>query len=177
MTLVNHDQVKEAGREFPEELLAVLGPRDGLIEAQINLVGRVDATLLVQGRREFDLGAVLALDGLRARAQFGHRRAEGAEIVHHRLIDEDVAVGKKEDAFLAPGLPQAPDNLKCRVGLAGAGGHDEQNAVLALGNGFYRGIDGVGLVVAGRFAAAVVEIILQDDLFLIGSESFPGAVF
>ena len=74
----------------------------------------------------------------------------GPEIIDHRLIDEDVAVGKKEDAFLAPGLPQAPDNLKCGVGLAGAGGHDEQDSVLALGNRFYRGIDGIGLVVAGR---------------------------
>ena len=143
MTLVNDDQIKEAGREFPEELLAFLRAGDGLIKAQINFVGRVDAALFVERRREFDLGAVFALDGLRARAELGHCRAEGTEIIHHRLIDEDVAVGKKEDAFLAAGLPQAPDDLKGGVGLAGAGGHDEQNSVLALGNRFYGRVDGI----------------------------------
>ena len=59
MTLVNDDQVKKAGREFPEELLALLRPGDGLIEPQIDLVGGVDAALFVQRRGEFDFGAVL----------------------------------------------------------------------------------------------------------------------
>ena len=90
----------------------------------------------------------------------------GPEIVDHRLVDQDVAVGEEEDAFLAPGLPQPPDDLKGRVGLAGAGRHDQQDAVLALGNRFDRGVDGVDLVVARRLAAAVVEVILQDDLLL-----------
>ena len=143
VALVDDDQVKKAGRELPEELLALLRPGDGLVEAQIDLVGGVDAALLVERRGEFDLGAVFALDGLRARAEFGHRRAEGAEIVDHRLVDEDVAVGKEQDAFLAAGLPQAPDNLKGGVGLAGAGGHDQQDAVLALGDGFDGCVDGV----------------------------------
>ena len=108
-----------------------------------------------------------ALDGLGARAELGHCRAEGAEIVDHRLIDKDVAVGKEEDALLAPGFPQSPDDLKSRVGLAGAGGHDEEDSVLAFGNGFYCCVDGVRLVVARRFAAAIVKIILQDNLFLV----------
>ncbi len=107
VALVDDDQVEEARREFPEELLALLRAGDGLIEAQIDFVGGVDAALFVERRRKFDFGAVLALDGFRARAELGHRRAEGPEIVDHRLIDEDVAVGKKEDAFLAAGLPQA----------------------------------------------------------------------
>ena len=32
VTLVDDDQVKEAGREFPEELLALLRPGDGLVK-------------------------------------------------------------------------------------------------------------------------------------------------
>ena len=143
MAFVNDDQVKKARREFPEKLLALLRPGDGLIEAQVNFIGRVDAALFVERRGEFDLGAVCALDGLRARAELGHCRAERPEIIDHRLIDEDVAVGKEQDALLAPGLPQPPDNLKRGVGLAGAGSHDEQDAVLALCDRFYRGVDGV----------------------------------
>ena len=100
---------------------------------------------------------------LASRAEFRHRRAERPEIIDHRLIDQDVAVGEEQDAFLAAGLPQPPDDLKGGVGLAGAGGHDEQDAVLAFGDGFDRRVDGVDLVVARCFAAAVVEIILQDE--------------
>ena len=132
MALIDDDQVKKARREFPEKLLALLRPGDGLIKPQINLVGSVDAALFVERRGEFDLGPVCALDGLRARTELGHCRTERPEIIHHRLIDEDIAVGKEQDAFLAPGLPQPPDNLKRGVGLAGAGSHDEENPVLAL---------------------------------------------
>ena len=54
MALVDHDQVEEAGRELAEELLPLLRPGDGLIEAEIDLEGRVDAALLVERRGEFD---------------------------------------------------------------------------------------------------------------------------
>ena len=82
--------------------------------------------------------AVVALDGLGASAELRHRGAERPEVVDHRLVDEDVAVGQEQDALLAPGLPQPPDDLERGVGLAGAGGHDEQDAVLPLGDGFDR---------------------------------------
>ena len=44
--------------------------------------------------------AVVALDGLGAGAELGHRRAEGAEVVDHGLVDQDVAVGQEQDALL-----------------------------------------------------------------------------
>ena len=47
-----------------------------------------------------------ALDGLGVGAELGHRRAKGAEIVDHGLVDQDVAVGQKQDALLAAGLPK-----------------------------------------------------------------------
>jgi hypothetical protein len=92
------------------------------------------------------------------------------------IIPGHVAVGEKEDAFLPAGLPRPPDNLKRGVRLAGAGGHDQEDSVLALGDGFDRGVDGIGLIVARALAAAIFKIILQDDRFLVGSEAFPGAV-
>ena len=160
MALVDDDKVEEARREFPEELLALLRPGDGLIQAEIDFVGGVDAALFVERGRKFDFGAVLSLDGLRSGAQLGHRSSKRPEIVNHCLIDEDVAVSKEQDAFLAARLPQPPDNLECSVGLASASCHDQQHAILPFGDGFYRGIDRIGLVVTRSLAAAVIEVIL-----------------
>ena len=105
-----------------------------------------------------------------------HRAAERAEVVDHRLVDQHVAVGEEEDALLAARLPQPPDDLERGVGLAGAGRHDEQDAVLALGDGLDRRVDGVDLVVARGLAAAVVEIVLKDDLLGFGRQALPGAI-
>ena len=53
------------------------------------------------------------------------------------------------------GFPQTPDDLEGGVGLAGAGGHDQQQALLAFGDGFDDPVDGFDLVVAGLLAGAV----------------------
>ena len=123
-----------------------------------------------------DLRTVCPLDGLGIRAEFCHGSAEGAEVIDHRLINEDVPVSQEENALLALGLPQAPDDLKGRIRFAGASGHDEQNAVLPLGNRFNGGVDGIALVIARRFAAAIVEVILEDDLLLVRGQSLPDPV-
>ena len=54
MALVDHDQVEESGRELAEELLPFLRAGDRLIEAEIDLVGGVDAALLVDGGGQVD---------------------------------------------------------------------------------------------------------------------------
>ena len=118
------------------------------------------------------LRAVVALDGLGVGRELRHRRAERAEVVDHRLVDQHVAVGEEQDALLAARLPQPPDDLKGGVGLAGAGRHDEQDAVAALGDGLDRGVDGVDLVVARGLAAAVVVVVLQHDLLGFGVRPF-----
>jgi nucleotidyltransferase AbiEii toxin of type IV toxin-antitoxin system len=127
---------------------------------EIYFVCGVDAALFVERGRKFDFGTVLSLDGLRSRAQLGHRSSKRPEIVNHCLIDEDVAVSKEQDAFLAARLPQPPDNLECSVGLPSASCHDQQHAILPFGDGFDRGIDRIGLVVTRSLAAAVIEVIL-----------------
>src|SRR3546814_12873466 len=51
------------------------------------------------------------------------------------------------DLFLLLRLPQPPDDLKGGVGLAGAGGHDQQNAIAPTSDGLNSAIYGIGLVV------------------------------
>ena len=107
---------------------------------------------------------------------FAMAGTEGPEVVDHRLVDEHVAVGQEQDALLPAGLPQPPDDLEGGVGLAGAGRHDQQDAVLALGDGLDRRVDGVDLVVARGLAAAVVVIVLKDDLLGFRRQALPGAI-
>ena len=78
--------------------------------------------------------------------------------------------------FLRPRLPQPPDDLEGGVGLARAGRHDQQNAVPALGDGLDRRVDRVDLIVARLLAAAVVVVILKNDLLGFGVEALPGAI-
>ena len=110
------------------------------------------------------------------RRQLGHRRAEGPEVVDHGLVDQHVAIGQEQDALLAPGLPKPPDDLERGVGLARAGRHDQQDAVAALGDRLDGGVDGVDLVVARSLAAAIVEIVLEDDGLGLGRQPLPGAI-
>ena len=168
---------KKSGRELPEQLLPLLGPGDRLVEAEVDLVRRVDPPLLVESERQVDLAAVVPLDGLAPRAELGHGGAERPEVVDHRLVDQDVPVGEEEDALLAARLPQPPDDLEGGIGLAGAGRHDQEEPVLALSDGFDRGVDGVDLVVARPLAAAVVVVVLEDHLLCLGRQALPGSVF
>ena len=132
VALVHDDEVEEVGRELLVDVLLFLGAGDGLVEAEVDLEGLVD----------------------RAVGDLGHRLTERLEVVGLGLVGEDVAVDEEEDAFLGARLPQPPDDLEGGVGLAGAGGHDQQDAVLAAGDGLDRAVDGDELVVAGRLAAS-----------------------
>ena len=177
VALVDHNQVEEVRGKFAEQLLPIFRARDGLIEPEVDLVGGVDAPmLLVDGEWQVNLGAVLALDRLRPGAELGHGRAKGTEVVHHRLVNQDVAVGEVKDAFLLAGFPQTPDDLERGIGLARAGRHDEENADLPFGDGLNRIVNGDALVVARLLAGGIVVVVLKDDSFFRGSEPFPGAV-
>ncbi len=79
--------------------------------------------------------------------------------------------------FLATCLPQAPDDLESGVGLAGAGGHDEEDPVLPLGNGFDGLVDGDALIVTRLLATAVLEVVLEEDFLLLRGQAFPCTVF
>ena len=61
-----------------------------------------------------------------------HRLLEVAEVVANWSGRRGCAVGQKENAFLQAALPQTLDDLEGGVGLAGAGRHDEEMAIVAL---------------------------------------------
>lgn len=169
MAFVDHDEIEEFRREFPEELLGFLRTRDGLIEPKIDLVRRVDPPMfLVHGSRQVNQIPVFTLDGLGTRAELGHGLPKGTKVIDHGLIDQDIAISEVEDAFLALGLPQAPDDLKGSVGLSGTSRHDEKDTVLAFGDGFDGFNDGDALVVARLLAACIVVEVLEDDFLLPG---------
>ena len=114
-----------------EDLVFFVRTGDGLIQAQIDFVGRIDLAVL----------------------DLRHDRAEGLEVVDQGLVDEDVPVRQEQDALDLARLPQAPDDLEGRVGLAGAGCHDQQYAFLAAGDGLDGAVDRLDLIVARLLAA------------------------
>ena len=154
VTLVHEDEIEEVRRKLLVDVLLLLGARDGLVEAEVNL-------------ERFVHGAVRDL---------GHRRAERFEIVGLRLVSQDVAIHEEEDALFRPRLPQAPDDLKRGVGLARAGGHDKQGALFTARDGVHGAVDGDGLVVVGNPAGAVVVVMLPGDGLLLGGVALGLAV-
>ncbi|MDT4838060.1 hypothetical protein FQZ97_718060 [compost metagenome] len=154
VAFVDYHQVEEVRRELLVDVLLFFGASDGLVQRQVDLVGGVD----------------LALGDL------GHRLAERLEVVVLGLVDQDVAVGQEEDALLLPRFPKPPDDLEGGVGLAGAGGHHQQDAILATRHRLDGAVDGIHLVVAWHAPGAVVVIRRLDPLFGFALQALPPAV-
>ena len=154
MTLIDDDQVEEVRGELLVDVGLLFGSGHRLVEAQVDLEGLVG----------------VAVRDLR------HRRTERLEVVGLGLVCQDVTVDQEEDALLRSGLPQAPDDLKGRVGLARAGGHHEQQSVLASGDSVDGAVDGDRLVVAWRLAGVVLEVVPGRHGFLFGGVALGSAV-
>ena len=110
------------------------------------IVARAVGKLLVE--REIDF-----VGGRRGRVVFGEVDFvdgffQRREVLLNGLVNQDVAVGKVEDAPHHAAFQQPPDNLKGGVGFAGAGRHDQQKALLPASNRLYHAVDGDALVVA-----------------------------
>ncbi len=138
MAFVHDDEIEEVGFEFLVEAGAALVLGDGLVSGEVEFAA-VD-----------DPAAFDAVAGV----------AEGGEHLVLGIIDEEIAVGQIEDAGLAGrvalhvplGFPKLPADLEGDEGLAGAGGHGEEHALLATQNGGKRAIHGDLLVVARNLA-------------------------
>ena len=98
VALVHHDEVEEVGAELLVDVLLFLGARDRLVEREVNLVTFIDQLggFVDCQRHVFHFDLALRVDPLHAfgvGAELGHRALEGAEVVDHGLVNEDVAVG------------------------------------------------------------------------------------
>lgn len=142
MAFVDHNQIEEVGWELAVDLLPLLTASHGLIECQIDFVVLLDLTV----------------------GDLVHHFAKGREVLLHGLVDQDVAVRQEENAFLGLCLPQPPDDLEGGVGLASTSSHDQQHALLALGNSFDGAVDGHALIVARLLATAISVERLLDKL-------------
>lgn len=143
VAFVDHDQVEEVAGELLVDVHLFFGTGDGLIERQVDFVGGIDLAF----------------------GDFGHRLAEGLEVVVFGLVDQDVAVGQKQDAFLLFRFPQPPDDLEGGVCLAGARSHHQQDTVLAARHSLDGAVDGIHLVIA-RHAPGAVVVVGRFDLVL-----------
>ena len=79
------------------------------------------------------------------------------------MVDKNVSVRKEQNSFHGLAAPETPDDVERRVGLSGTGSHYEQQAALSSANRFDGAVDGVALVVAGLFAAAIVVVLFGRD--------------
>ena len=117
VALVDYDEVKEVPSVFAVEAGAILIARDGLVDRKID---------------------VAALDR-HAACDFVTCVAERAEILGHRIVDQDVTISKKQylrvavDALRIPTCrPELPADLKGNSGLARPGAQGEQRPLPAL---------------------------------------------
>lgn len=144
MALVDDDQVEEVGRNTLKDFVFFIGPGEGLVETEVNLVGGVDLPVL----------------------DLGHDRAEGLEIIDQGLVSENVAVNEEERALGFARLPETPDDLEDRVGFSGPCGHDEEEALVTFGNSLDDAVDRLALVIARLLAVGVQVVRLEDEFFL-----------
>ena len=151
MALVHNHQVEEIGGE---QLLVVgfvlIFARQLLIEGKIDLVGGYG--------RWISRGVVDLVDGF----------LQGREILLDGGVNKEIAVGKIKNFLLGPAFQQAVHDLEGSVCLARAGGHCQQKALLAPGDGRDGSVDSHTLVVAGRpgIGAGVVWLLAGLDFSL-----------
>ena len=178
MAFVDDDEVEKIRRELLVDVALFLGAAHGLVEREVDFVALVHQLggFVHRQIHLFQRDISLRIDPLNALGigtELGHGALEGAKVVDHGLINQDVAVGQKQDALFGFALPQTPDDLKRRVGFSGAGGHDQQHAVLARCDGLHRAVYRVELVIARGFVGRVVKACNTANF---GRPAFPGAV-
>ncbi len=78
--------------------------------------------------------------------------------------------------FLARARHRRQIILEGGIGLAGAGGHDEKDTVLPLGNGLHGAVDGDLLVIAGGLAGSARVVILCDNSLFGGFQALCDAI-
>ena len=144
VALVHDDEIKEVWRELLE-LFCFFATHQPLIKCDVHLVRRInfEAVDLRYGIAEVPEVAVLC------------------------LISECCTIDEEQYALFLLRLPEPPDDLERRVGLAGPCRHDEHDAVLALCNCFYHAIYRIDLIVARTTTGPILKILLQKNVTLL----------
>ena len=126
-----------------------------VIEAKVDLIGGI-ADTIVEVFVEVNLVADVG---------------ERGEVVGLCLVDEDIAVGKKEDAMAEATLEKTPDDLEGNKGLSCAGGKDQKDTPLPFGDGLERVRDGAPLITTRRLGFRRTDIVrLAEEASLGGRE-------
>jgi len=107
----------------------------------------------------------------RVRREGSEFRPEWLEVINERLVDEDIPIRPEQYPLYDARLPQPPYDLECGIGLAGAGGHDEQYAARDVGDRLDSSVDGIHLVVARLLARGVIMVRLKDEFFRLVSDA------
>ena len=134
-------------------MLLIVVAHQLLIQGEVDLVGGDGGAVV--------LGVVDLMDNLLQRG----------EVLGDGLVHQVVAVGEVEDLLLHAAHEEAVDNLEGGVGLAGAGGHDEEDTPLPFRDAVEGAVDGDALVIAGRVALLAGVVGLSQDRLLFGGKA------
>ena len=99
-------------------------------------------------------------------ADFRHYLFKRFKILLHRLVNKNVAIREKKDFLLCAGLPKPVNNLKRRVGFAGARRHNKQNAILSASNCFNGAVYRHTLIITRGYIAYFKVVWFGDEFFL-----------
>ena len=148
VTLIDDNQVKEIRLEKLAEMFFALIPNELLIQREIDLM-RSNGTGII-------LGNIYLVYDL----------FQWSKILLDRLVYQYITVGKVKNLPFHFALEQTINNLEGCVCLAGASGHNQQQAVLPSGNSINRSVDGYSLIVAWGISVltAVVWLLLNGFL-------------
>ena len=160
VALVYHHQIKKIGTEIFVRIFNAIGIGEALVQAQKDFIRFVAAvnTALFAGNE-----TLITIHIHHLFLNDGHLVAEVFEVAPAGLVDQRSAIGQEKDSFFHTRLPQPVDDLKSRVRFACAGGHDQQDAVIAFGDGFHRAVDGDLLIVSWRATGAIRKVFLRGN--------------
>ena len=154
VAFVDDDEVEEIRPEEVAEVLLVVIAHELLVQGEIHLIGGERHRVLFGGP---DLVGDLP---------------ERGEVLLDGLVHEDISVCEIEHLFDEARREQAVDDLEGRIGLAGAGGHDEKDALAAAGDGVHGAVHGDALVVPRGKGVRRDVVGLTEGLFLPVGEPF-----
>lgn len=155
VALINDDEVEEVGRKAFVQAWSAFVFCDRLVDCEVHLSALADAPTL-------NLEACIT---------------EGRERLVLRIVDEDIAIGKKEDARFAvlagavpPSAPELPRDLIRYDRLARAGRHGEQHPRSSLKDRLHCSVDRELLVVA-RYGRRHEVRCTEEPLSLVVGET------